>query len=258
MTFGDGNPLLLVLVVGGFNTQISNRWNKPCTMIHHLSLSIIISFPSHRQLIWGIQQVLSSGTILFQFWGGRFYGSLSGFETHKQIPQFPTPYVHKRLCLGLWWLAARVSKVWQDSVQWNPIRQNLVLWRAPSEVSVSWLLLPSVWEFGALNIPWFGVVAGNQAKGIFFCLFIPKQRLLALWGTARGVKRWIQHHTVPGGPPPQYWAGSNRVNFGVRMRTGALRLIWSNPNVWDWFWQFVTMQKIANPSFDHGTFRLWA
>ena len=33
----------------------------------------------------------------------------------------------------------------------------------------------------------------------------------------------------PGGPPPQYWAGSNRVNFGVRMRTGALRLIWSNP-----------------------------
>jgi hypothetical protein len=23
--------------------------------------------------------------------------------------------------------------------------------------------------------------------------------------------------------------GSNRVNFGVRMRTGALRLIWSNP-----------------------------
>ena len=28
---------------------------------------------------------------------------------------------------------------------------------------------------------------------------------------------------------PQYWAGSNRVNFGVRMRTGALRLIWSNP-----------------------------
>ena len=35
----------------------------------------------------------------------------------------------------------------------------------------------------------------------------------------------------PGGPPPQYWAGSNRVNFGVRMRTGALRLIWSNPTV---------------------------
>ena len=33
----------------------------------------------------------------------------------------------------------------------------------------------------------------------------------------------------PGGPPPQYWAGSNRVNFGVRMRIGALRLIWSNP-----------------------------
>ena len=35
----------------------------------------------------------------------------------------------------------------------------------------------------------------------------------------------------PGGPPPQYWAGSNRVNFGVRMRTGALRLIWSNPTL---------------------------
>ena len=36
----------------------------------------------------------------------------------------------------------------------------------------------------------------------------------------------------PGGPPPQYWAGSNRVNFGVRMRTGGLRLIWSNPIEW--------------------------
>ena len=34
----------------------------------------------------------------------------------------------------------------------------------------------------------------------------------------------------PGGPPPQYWASSNRVNFGDRTRTGALRLIWSNPS----------------------------
>ena len=33
----------------------------------------------------------------------------------------------------------------------------------------------------------------------------------------------------PGGLPPQYWASSNRVNFGDRTRTGALRLIWSNP-----------------------------
>jgi hypothetical protein len=33
----------------------------------------------------------------------------------------------------------------------------------------------------------------------------------------------------PGGPPPQYWEGSNRFNFGDRTRTGALRLIWSNP-----------------------------
>ena len=35
----------------------------------------------------------------------------------------------------------------------------------------------------------------------------------------------------PGGLPPQYWASSNRVNFGDRTRTGALRLIWSNPFV---------------------------
>ena len=33
----------------------------------------------------------------------------------------------------------------------------------------------------------------------------------------------------PGGPPPQYWAGSTHVNFGVRMGSGALYVIWSYP-----------------------------
>ena len=44
-------------------------------------------------------------------------------------------------------------------------------------------------------------------------------------------KKWIQHHTVPGWSPTPVLSGSNRVNFGVRMRTGALRLIWSNPEI---------------------------
>ena len=48
----------------------------------------------------------------------------------------------------------------------------------------------------------------------------------------RAVK--IMDSTPHCGPPPHYWAGSNRVNFGVRMRTGALRLIWSNPYFSRW------------------------
>ena len=34
----------------------------------------------------------------------------------------------------------------------------------------------------------------------------------------------------PGGPPPQYWAGSTSFNFGVRMGSGALNVIWSYPS----------------------------
>ncbi len=73
------------------------------------------------------------------------------------------------------------------------------------------------------------VVGSNPACGFFFGLFSSfcKRK------KKKEKKSKIGFNTTlfPGGPPPQYWAGSNRVNFGVRMRTGALRLIWSNPKV---------------------------
>ena len=51
----------------------------------------------------------------------------------------------------------------------------------------------------------------------------------AKWQKGRKRKLGFNITVFPGGPPPQYLPDSNRVNFGVRMRTGALRLIWSNP-----------------------------
>ena len=63
----------------------------------------------------------------------------------------------------------------------------------------------------------------------FFCFFKFFQ-LLNQFSTPPGKNIGFNTTLFPGGPPPQYWAGSNRVNFGVRMRTGALRLIWSNPS----------------------------
>ena len=86
------------------------------------------------------------------------------------------------------------------------------------------------------------VVFGQQKKFLnFFCFagwsFLGFRRGACIclkrkrWKTKEKRKKNGFNTTLfPGGPPPQYWAGSNRVNFGVRMRTGALRLIWSNPN----------------------------
>ena len=66
----------------------------------------------------------------------------------------------------------------------------------------------------------------------FFCisLFFKCFQLLNQFSTPPDKNIGFNTTLFPGGPPPQYWAGSNRVNFGVRMRTGALRLIWSNPS----------------------------
>ena len=57
----------------------------------------------------------------------------------------------------------------------------------------------------------------------------------------------------PGGPPPQYWAGSNRVNFRDRTRTGALRLIWSYPrwegSAWNLFESSIQMIQKLNTNY---------
>ena len=67
-------------------------------------------------------------------------------------------------------------------------------------------------------------------------------------GEKKKKKKKIGYNTAlfPGGPPPQYWAGSNCVNFGVRMRTGGLQLIWSYPKVTSVRSHFVAFDILAN------------
>eukprot|EP00962_Isochrysis_galbana_P003647 scaffold1041_cov124-Isochrysis_galbana.AAC.8 len=36
----------------------------------------------------------------------------------------------------------------------------------------------------------------------------------------------VQHPAFPRGPPPQYYPGSTRLNFAVRMGSGDFRVIW--------------------------------
>ena len=71
---------------------------------------------------------------------------------------------------------------------------------------------------------------------VYVCVFLGRLGSLLVWyvnKTKKKTKKKNGYNTAlfPGGPPPQYWAGSNCVNFGVRMRTGGLQLIWSYPKV---------------------------
>ena len=44
-------------------------------------------------------------------------------------------------------------------------------------------------------------------------------------------KQNMQHPAFPRGPPPQYYLGLTLLNFGVRMGSGALGVVWSTTNV---------------------------
>eukprot|EP00962_Isochrysis_galbana_P018844 scaffold5464_cov108-Isochrysis_galbana.AAC.1 len=45
-------------------------------------------------------------------------------------------------------------------------------------------------------------------------------------GREKQAEQNVQHPAFPRGPPPQYYPGSTRLNFAVRMGSGDFRVIW--------------------------------